>query len=317
MATRKRRPHSAPKPRPPALPVEPPPLLRRLGLAPRKSLGQHFLVDEFALGDIADACRLEGDTVVLEIGAGPGGLTEELVQRAGHLVAVELDEELAAVTRKRLASHANLAIVAADVLDFTPRELLEEGGVEIGDAPIAGDAPLDYVACGNLPYYITQPVVRRLVEADVPPRRIVVMVQREVAHRMVGGPGEESLLSLSIRLYGRAELLFELPPGAFWPPPKVHSAVVRIERWDEPPLALDDTSEPRFFSVLRAGFSEPRKQMHNALGNALGIPDLAVLEILAEAGVAPDVRAQHLTLEEWGRLHGVIEHRHPRTLDVD
>lgn len=134
---------------------------------------------------------------------------------------------------------------------------------------------------------------------------------------MVGGPGEESLLSLSIRLYGRAELLFELPPGAFWPPPKVHSAVVRIERWDEPPLALDDTSEPRFFSVLRAGFSEPRKQLHNALGNALGIPDLAVLEILAEAGVAPDVRAQHLTLEEWGRLHGVIEHRHPRTLDVD
>ncbi len=311
MATRKRRPHSAPKPRPPALPIEPPPLLKRLGLAPRKSLGQHFLVDEFALSDIAEACRLEADTVVLEIGAGPGGLTEELVQRAGQVVAVELDEELAAATRRRLAGHANLAIVAADVLDFTPRELLEEGGVE------SADGPLDYVACGNLPYYITQPVVRRLVEADVPPRRIVVMVQREVAHRIVGGPGEESLLSLSIRLYGRAELLFELPPGAFWPPPKVHSAVVRIERWNEPPLALDDASEPRFFSVLRAGFSEPRKQLHNALGNALGIPDLAVLEILAEAGVAPDVRAQHLSLEEWERLHRVIERRHPRTLDVD
>lgn len=311
MATRKRRPHSAPKPRPVAVPVEPPPLLKRLGLAPRKSLGQHFLVDEFALGDIADACRLEGDTIVLEIGAGPGGLTEELVQRAGRVVAVEIDEELAAVTRRRLASHEHLAIVAADMLDFTPLELLEEGGVDVVDPA------LDYVACGNLPYYITQPVVRRLVEADVPPRRIVVMVQREVAHRMVGGPGEESLLSLSIRLYGSAELLFELPPGAFWPPPKVHSAVVRFERWDEPPLPLDAVSRPRFFSVLRAGFSEPRKQLHNALGNSLGIPDPAVLEMLDEAGIAPDVRAQHLTLDGWKRLHEVVERRHPRTLDVD
>jgi 16S rRNA (adenine1518-N6/adenine1519-N6)-dimethyltransferase len=285
-------------------------------------------VDEFALGDIAAACRLEADSVVLEIGAGPGGLTDELVQRAGRVVAVELDEELAAATRRRLAAHANLEVVAADVLDFTPRELLEEGGVTL-EAPGA----TGYVACGNLPYYITQPVVRRLVEADPPPQRIVVLVQREVAQRMVGGPGNESLLSLSIRLYGHAELLFELPPGAFWPPPKVHSAVVRIERWDEPlvgsvrgepveprrpppPLVLDADERPRFFNVLRAGFSEPRKQLHNALGAALALPAPAVLEVLAAADVAPDARAQHLALEDWARLWRELEQRHPRTLDV-
>lgn len=286
--------------------MEPPPLLKRLGIAPRKALGQHFLVDEFALSDIAEACRLDASTTVLEIGAGPGGLTEELARRAGRVVAIELDEEYASLTRARLLQYESVEVVAADVLDFTPLELLEEGGA----------AP-PYVATGNLPYYITQPVVRRLVEAEPPPERIVVMVQREVAHRMVGGPGEESVLSLSIRLYGQAELLFELPPGAFWPPPKVHSAVVRIERWTEAPLLLDDESRPRFFAVLRAGFSEPRKQLHNSLGSALALPDPTVLEVLAEAEVAPDARAQHLSLDDWRRLHGVIERRHPRTIDVE
>jgi 16S rRNA (adenine1518-N6/adenine1519-N6)-dimethyltransferase len=159
--------------------------------------------------------------------------------------------------------------------------------------------------------------VRRLIEAEPPPERIVVMMQREVAHRVVGGSGNESLLSISVRLYGRAELLFELPPGAFWPPPKVHSAVVRIEPWAEPPLVLDERSRPRFFNVLRAGFSEPRKQLHNAIGNSLALPAPAVLEVLAEAGIAPDVRAQHLSLEDWRRLHAAIEAHHPRTLDTD
>lgn len=219
---------------------------------------------------------------------------------------MELDEELVSLTRRRLEAYSNLVLLAADVLDFTPLELLEEGG-----------ATAPYVACGNLPYYITQPVVRRLIEAEPPPERIVVMMQREVAQRVVGGPGDESLLSISVRLYGQADLLFELPPRAFWPPPKVHSAVVRIERWTEAPLVLDEHSRPRFFNVLRAGFSESRKQLHNAIGNSLALPAPAVLEVLNEAGIAPDVRAQHLDLDGWRRLHAVLEARHPRTLDID
>jgi len=284
--------------------VAPPEALRRLGVTPRKALGQHFLLDQFILGDIADACLLTPEDTVLEIGAGPGGLTEELAQRAGRVAAVELDEELAALSRRRLADRPNVCIVAADVLDYAPAELLAEC-----------DAAPPYVATGNLPYYITQPVVRRLLEADPPPERIVVLVQREVARRMVGRPGHESLLSMSIKCYGTPEPLFDVPPSAFWPPPKVQSAAVRIERLPAP--ALPRERLPRFFNLLRAGFSEPRKQLHNAVRNSFGMPDAAARELLDEAGIDVMARAQHLELSDWLRLFEVVERRHPRALNLD
>ncbi|MFN8584438.1 MAG: 16S rRNA (adenine(1518)-N(6)/adenine(1519)-N(6))-dimethyltransferase RsmA [Dehalococcoidia bacterium] len=284
--------------------VSPPEALRRLGVTPRKALGQHFLLDQFILGDIAEACLLTSEDTVLEIGAGPGGLTEELAQRAGHVVAVELDEELAALSRRRLADRPNVSIVAADVLDYTPAELLAEC-----------EAAPPYIATGNLPYYITQPVVRRLLEADPSPERIVVLVQREVARRMVGGPGHESLLSMSIKCYGTPEPLFDVPPSAFWPPPKVQSAAVRIERLPAPVLSRELL--PRFFNLLRAGFSEPRKQLHNAIRNSFGIPDAAARELLEEAGIDVMARAQHLDLTDWQRLFAVVERRHPRALNLD
>lgn len=284
--------------------MSPPEALRRLGVTPRKALGQHFLLDQFVLGDIADACLLTPSDTVLEIGAGPGGLTEELARRAGFVAAVEIDEELAALSRRRLADRPNVSIVAADVLDYAPVELLEECG-----------ATAPYIATGNLPYYITQPVVRRLLEADPPPDRIVVLVQREVARRMVGGPGHESLLSMSIKCYGTPEPLFDVPPSAFWPPPKVQSAAVRIERLAEP--AMPRAQLPRFFNLLRGGFSEPRKQLHNAVRNSFGMPDAAARELLEEAGIDAMARAQHLVLADWQRLFEVIERRHPRALNVD
>ena len=279
--------------------------LRRLGLTPRKALGQHFLIDEFVLAEIADACWLDAGSTVFEIGAGPGGLTEELARRAGRVVAVEIDEELASLARERLDGHGDICVIAADVLDFTPLELLEECG-----------ASPPYIACGNLPYAITQPVVRRLLGAEAPPELIVVMVQREVAHRIVGGAGRESLLSMAVRCYGVAELLFDVPSTAFWPEPKVQSAVVRIERRAGVATELTPTELERLFRVLRAGFSEPRKQLHNALANALGLLKEPVHELLAEAGVDPGLRAQRLTLDDWQRLHDAVERRHPETLDV-
>ncbi len=280
-------------------------MLRRLGVEPRKALGQHFLVDEFALAAIADACRLDGAAKVLEIGAGPGGLTEELLVRAGHVVAVELDEELAALTRQRLAGRGTLEVVAADVLELTPEELLEEGG-----------ASPPYIACGNLPYYITQPVVRWLIEAETPPERIVVMVQREVAERMVGGEGQESVLSLAIRTYGEAELLFEVPPESFFPPPKVHSAVVRLERSREPVLGLNPEAQVRFFHLVRAGFAEPRKQLRNTLRRSLVIPDDEVAALLEEAAIDETKRPQHIGLDDWRRLFLLVDERYPEALDV-
>ncbi len=286
----------------PPPPVELPEYLRRIGLHPRKALGQHFLIDELALGLIADACRLDEDSTVLEIGAGPGGLTDELASRAGRVVAVELDEELAALARSRLAGHPGVCVIAADILDFTPGELLEECG-----------AGPPYVACGNLPYYITQPIVRRLLEAEQPPVRIVVMAQREVARRIVGRPGHESLISMTVRCYGTAETVLDLPATAFWPAPKVQSSVIRIELLPQPELPPEELA--RLLVLLRAGFTEPRKQLHNTLRSALGIDRRETVALLEAGGVDPSLRAQHLDLADWRRLLAAVDDRQPGLLD--
>ena len=282
-----------------------PAALRRAGLRPRAALGQNFLVDELALASIADAARVGPGDTVLEVGAGPGGLTAELVARVeprGRVVAVELDEELADLARRRVPS-GRLEVLAANVLDFEAEELLAEAGAEP-----------PYVAVGNLPYYITQPVLRRLVEAQEPPLRIVVLVQRELAHRIVGGRRRESLLSLLTRLYGEAEVVRELPPSAFWPEPKVHSALLRIERSEEPALPLAAGEREALAALLRAGFSQPRKQLHNVLPAALGLPADVLRAALVEAAVDPTLRAQHLELSDWERLLRLLLGSHPRAL---
>lgn len=282
-----------------------PDYLRRLGVAPRKALGQHFLVDEFILHDIAEAAAPTAEDVVLEIGAGPGGLTEELAKRGATVVAVEIDEELAGGTRARLAGYEHLHVLAADILDFEPIELLEEAGVEP-----------PYIAVGNLPYYITQPIVRRLLESEPAPTRIVVLVQREVAQRMVGGPGRESLLSLSVKVYGEPRLLFDVPASAFWPPPKVQSAVVEIARLPRPAVDLPPEELSRFFHVLRAGFAQPRKQIHNVFPEELGLEPGQVREVIESVGIDPIARAQHLALADWERLYRAFAERYPEALDV-
>ncbi len=306
---RKRRPHkpSGPRRGPASVdaPRDLPEYLRRLGVEPRKALGQHFLVDEFVLGDIADACAFRPGETALEIGAGPGGLTEELVARAERVVAVELDEELAGLTRRRLEAHANLTVLAADILDFAPIELLEEAGAEP-----------PYVAVGNLPYYITQPVVRRLLESDPAPERIIVMVQREVARRMVGGPGHESLLSMAVKFYGEPRALFDVPAAAFWPQPRVQSAVIAIDRRPAPAIDLDDHERRVFFELLRAGYVSPRKQLHNSLPGALGLSNAQVTDALEAVGLDPALRAQHLEMGDWERLFRVLRERHPEAVDV-
>jgi 16S rRNA (adenine1518-N6/adenine1519-N6)-dimethyltransferase len=284
-----------------------PAALRRAGLTPRKALGQNFLVDDLALARIADAARVEPGDTVLEVGAGPGGLTAELVARvepSGHVVAVEIDEELADLARRRVPSE-RLSVLAANVLDFEAPELLAEAG-----------AAAPYVAVGNLPYYITQPVLRRMLEADPPPERIVVLVQRELARRIVGGERRESLLSLVVRLYGDAELVLELPPSAFWPPPKVHSALVRVERTAQPPLVFAAGEREALLVLLRAGFSAPRKQLHNVLPGALALPVDVLAPVLAEAGIEPSLRAQHLALDDWERLLRVLLARYPRAVEA-
>jgi 16S rRNA (adenine1518-N6/adenine1519-N6)-dimethyltransferase len=269
-------------------------LLRRHGVArTNKSLGQHLLISRAALAEVAQAAQLTPDDAVLEVGAGTGVLTVELAERAGRVVAVELDRALLPALRETTARFANVAILPQNLLDVEPADIF--------------DRPYKLVA--NLPYYITALTLRHFLEAKLPPRLLVVMVQREVAERMVahGSEGAESskggamsLLGLGVQFYGKPHIMATVPPEAFYPPPKVESAVVRVELYPEPPLP--PAARGRFFQLAHAGFAEKRKQLHNSLARHLDTPPETLRCWLARAGIDPARRAQTLTLEEWLRL---------------
>lgn len=269
-------------------------LLRRLGLHARKSLGQHFLVDAQVLGQIVAAAELDANDVVIEVGPGLGVLTWELASRAGRVVAVELDAELASALREIFRERPAVSIVNADILDLQPQELLR-GAVGNRDTALP-----PYKVVANLPYYVTSPVLRHFLEAEHSPSLMVVMVQEEVGQRIAASPGRMSLLSVAVQLYGHPQVVFRVPPQSFYPPPKVSSVVLRIHVYDRPAVAVADTDH--FFGVVRAGFSARRKQLRNALALGLDIAPAEVEERLREVGIEPRRRAQTLSLEEWGRL---------------
>ncbi len=255
--------------------------------AAKKSLGQHFLVDRRAIASIVDAADISADDLVVEIGPGRGALTRPLVERAGRLVAVEMDDILADRLREKYADRPNLSVLVEDARD-----------VDI-DALAPGGAPYKVVA--NLPYYAASPIVRRFLEADRKPTLMVVTVQREVALEMVAKPGQMGLLSVAVQLYGAPRVVATVPPRAFRPPPKVTSSVVRIDVFPEPAVAFDSVDE--FFRVVKAGFSARRKQLHNAIGRGLALEPEAARALLAEAGIDPTRRAQTLSMDEWAALY--------------
>jgi 16S rRNA (adenine1518-N6/adenine1519-N6)-dimethyltransferase len=267
-------------------------LLRRWNLRPDKRLGQNFFVDQGTLAKIVAAAELMPDDVVLEIGAGLGALTVPLAREAGHVVAVEKDGRLMPALRGVLTGLDNVTLIEGDVLDLDPAALI---------ASIRRPAPgVDYKVVSNLPYYATSAVLRHLLEASPRPRRMVVTVQREVAERIVAGPGRMSLLAVSVQFYGRPRLLFRIKPGSFYPSPGVESAVVRVDAHETPPVDVEDVDG--FFRVVRAGFSQRRKQLRNALAAGLARSPAEVVERLNEAGIDPRRRAQTLGLEEWIRV---------------
>ena len=269
-------------------------LLDKYHLRPRKGLGQHFLTDPNILRKIVEAAELSPESVVLEIGPGPGMLTRRLVEAAGRVVAVELDEGMVRLLRGEYSHLPNLQLVQGDILQLDPAVL-------IGDAESSGlESPLAYTVVANLPYYITSAAIRHVLEANPPPLRLVLTVQREVARRIVAQPGDMSLLAVSVQFYGRPRIVAKIPAGAFVPPPKVDSAVVRIDTYSQPQVDVPDVET--FFRVVRAGFGQKRKQLKNALGAGLGLPSDRVAEILSRAEVEPNRRAQTLSLAEWARL---------------
>lgn len=270
-------------------------LLKKYGLRPRKGLGQNFLVDPFHLAKIVEAAGLTPSDTVLEIGPGPGTLTRLLAATAGQVIAVEIDPHLVELLKTELGHLPNLAIIHADILQ-----------TRLDALPTGQKIPAPFKVVANLPYYITSAVLRHLLEATPRPERIVVTVQKEVAQRIVAGPGQMSLLAVSVQFYGRPALVHRIPAGAFYPPPRVESAVVCIDTFTQPPVAVANADF--FFRVVRAGFGQKRKQLKNALAAGLHKPVAGVVQALEQAGINPTRRAETLDLEEWARLAGAIAH---------
>jgi len=264
--------------------------LRRFGLKARKGLGQHFLIDEEVLKRIVTAAELSASDVVLEIGPGLGVLTRELASKAGRVIAIELDSKLAAILKETLASFNNVAIVNADILEIDPAQIPAQTG---------------YKVVANLPYYITSAVLRRFLEASLKPKTMVVMVQKEVAEAIVAEPGQMSLLSVSVQFYGKPEIVDFVPAHCFYPPPEVDSAILRIDLYPQPAVAVAD--EKSFFELVRAGFTASRKQIVNSLAQGLGMPKTEVLSLLTKANIIAQRRAETLTLAEWGGLWRVFK----------
>ena len=267
-------------------------LLGRYGLRAKKGLGQHFLIDEEVLQLIVAAARLTPADVVMEIGPGLGVLTRELARHAGWVIAVELDDQLAAILKDSLASSQNVTVINEDVLKIEPATCLDELKTKFHF--------VSYKVVANLPYYIASPTLRHFLEATVKPQTIVVMVQKEVAEEITARPGQMSLLSISVQLYGQPEIMGYVPAHCFYPEPAVDSAILRITLYPQPAIEIAD--KEGFFALVRAGFSAARKQLANSLANGLGITKPEVLDLLTRANIAPQRRAETLSLEEWAYL---------------
>jgi 16S rRNA (adenine1518-N6/adenine1519-N6)-dimethyltransferase len=272
-------------------PVNVPDLLRRYGLRPDKRLGQNFLIDEAALQRVVEAASLGAEHAVLEIGPGLGSLTRLLATHSRRVVAVELDEALMPALEEILAPYANIRLVQGDILALDPYELMQEG--EAGPAP-------GYRVVANIPYYITSALIRHLLEARQPPELLTLTVQREVAERICAAPGELSLLGLSVQVYGHPQVVGRIPAGAFYPPPKVDSAVIRVDLYDRPRIPAPQLAA--FFRLAKAGFSQKRKTLRNALAGGMGWKPAQAEAILRQAGIDPQRRAETLSLDEWGAL---------------
>jgi 16S rRNA (adenine1518-N6/adenine1519-N6)-dimethyltransferase len=266
--------------------------LRVYGITPRKSLGQNFLTDTTLAQRIVTLSGVTAQEVAIEIGPGAGALTHYLALAARHVIAIEIDRTLIPVLQQELATDTNVTLVQADALEVDFGALLRE---HLGDETV----PLRFV--GNLPYYITSALVRKMLEAGLNVRAITLTVQMEVAQRMIAQPGDMSLLAVSVQFYGKPELLMRLSPSAFYPQPEVDSAVVRITPH---PTDADATT---LFTLARAGFSQRRKQLRNTISSGLSWKKDEADHLLQEASIDPTRRAETLSMAEWIRLSEIIQ----------
>jgi len=267
-------------------------IMAAYGIRPQHKLGQNFLTDARVLEQIVAACELSPDDLVLEIGPGLGSLTQRLAEAAGRVLAIELDRNLVTILQRTVVeAYPNVEIVHGDAARIDLHRLLTERMEPGHKAKVAA----------NLPYYITTPLVLRLLEEPLPLEQIVVMVQKEVADRMVAPPGgkEYGALSVAVQYYTEPQVVTRVSRGAFLPPPEVDSAVVRMKLRPEPPV---DADRRAFFAVVHAAFGQRRKTLLNALAAGLGLEKQPLSAALEEAGVAATRRGETLSLEEFAAI---------------
>lgn len=278
--------------RPKSLLSETKTLLKQAGLRARKGLGQHFLVDGTFIKYMISAAELEQNDIVIEVGPGLGVLTRALAEQNVHVLAVEKDEQLAGLLKTNFQPCQNVTIINRDILTVDLPEIL-------GFNRNSGNRALRYKVVANLPYYITSPVLRFFLEAPHKPDNMVVMVQKEVARQITAKPGDMSLLSVGIQVYGDPRIIKYVPARSFYPQPEVDSAILRISVFAKPLVDVDINS---FFTLVRAGFSAARKQIVNPLSHGLEMSKPDTLSMLLRAGIDPQRRAETLSIEEWGKL---------------
>jgi len=254
------------------------------GISPSKGLGQHFLVNDGVLNKIVSAADIAKSEVIVEVGPGTGLLTKKLAKTGARIIALEIDRNLRHRLATELTHLSNVSILIADGRTW--------------DTSSVGTS---YKMVANLPYYAATNIIRHFLESTAPPTSMVVTVQREVAQSMTAQPGKMRMVSIATQLYGKPSILGYIKPGSFWPKPKVTSAIVRIQLYNHPMIDIENIHT--FFEVVRGGFSNPRKQLHNALKNSFGISAAIIYYLLKKSGIDFTRRAESLTIAEWGELH--------------
>lgn len=272
-------------------------ILQKYNFNFQKKFGQNFLIDTSVLDRIIAAAEITKEDCVLEIGPGIGTMTQYLAENAREVAAVEIDRNLIPILEETLSEYDNVTVINDDILKVDINKIVEEKNE---------GRPVKVVA--NLPYYITTPIIMGLFEKHVPLKSITIMVQKEVADRMQVGPGTKDYgaLSLAVQYYAKPELVANVPPNCFIPRPNVGSAVIRLTRYEEPPVRVKD--EKKMFSLIRASFNQRRKTLLNGLGNAseLGLSKERVAAALEEMGLSPTVRGEALTLEQFAQLSNLL-----------
>ncbi|MBO4846469.1 MAG: 16S rRNA (adenine(1518)-N(6)/adenine(1519)-N(6))-dimethyltransferase RsmA [Lachnospiraceae bacterium] len=272
-------------------------ILKKYNFSFQKKFGQNFLIDTHILEKIIEESHITKDDCVLEIGPGIGTMTQYLAENARHVVAVEIDKSLIPILEDTLSEYDNVTVLNADILKTDIQAICDEYN---------NGKPIKVVA--NLPYYITTPIIMGLFESHVPLKSITIMVQKEVAERMKEGPGSKDYgaLSLAVQYYADPEIVAEVSPNCFIPKPNVGSAVIRLTRYEKPPVNVED--ENFMFALIRASFNQRRKTLSNGISNAgLGISREQVTKALEQMELSPTVRGEALTLEQFANLSNILK----------